>query len=86
MAITFPQDCTTPSGRTEYCYRAQELLRLDHNAKVADYKDGKISKAEWQTYKTSTFDPKQETVIKELLKNRDMLKTSTKWNIDIGGI
>lgn len=31
MALKYPIDCITPAERTEYCYRAQELLRLMHN-------------------------------------------------------
>jgi len=86
MAIEYPQDCTTPAERTEYSYRAQELLRLDHNTKSQDFKDSKISKSEWDTYKADTFEPKQATVIGEILKQRALLKASTKWNIDIGDI
>ena len=29
--INFPIDCDTPRRRTEYCYRAEELLRRLHN-------------------------------------------------------
>ena len=86
MAMTFPGDCTTPADRTEYSYRAQELLRLDHNAKGQDLKDEKITQQEWKDYKINTFDPKQETIIDEILKQRALLKASTKWTIDIGTI
>ncbi len=86
MAITFPGDCTTPAERTEYSYRAQELLRLDYNIKSQDYKDGKINESEWQIYKTDTFEPKQEQIIEAILTQRIELKISTKWIIDIGTI
>ena len=86
MAIIFPQDCTTPAERTEYCYRAQELLRLDHNAKGADFKDGKINENEWIDYKENTFMPKSDEIVKNLLEQRALLKKSNKWNIDIGNI
>ena len=32
MAISYPPNCDSPRKRTEYLYRAQELLRLIHNA------------------------------------------------------
>lgn len=32
MAITFPINCDSPAEKTEWLYRAQELLRLLHNA------------------------------------------------------
>lgn len=31
MAITYPVDCDTPAKKTEWLYRAQELLRHFHN-------------------------------------------------------
>ena len=40
MAIIFPGDCTTPTDRTEYCYRAQELLRKLHNVFGRWYREG----------------------------------------------
>ena len=86
MALTFPGDCITPAERTEYSYRAQELLRLDHNAKGQDHKDGKITNVEFTDYKVNTFDPKQVAIIEEILKQRILLKVSTKWIIDIGDI
>jgi len=86
MALEFPVDCVTPAERTECCYRAQELLKLDHNRKGQDFKDGKISENEWLDYKEKVFDPKQAIVIKELLKQRELLKNSTKWTVDIGMI
>ncbi len=86
MALTFPGDCTTSAERTEYSYRAQELLRLDRNAKSEDFKEEKISESEWRTYLTNIFEPKQETIVTEILKQRALLKASTKWIIDIGTI
>ena len=86
MALTFPGDCTTPAERTEYSYRAQELLRLDRNAKNEDFKEEKISENEWRTYLTNIFEPKQETIVTKILKQRALLKASTKWIIDIGTI
>ena len=32
MAINYPIDCDSPRKKTEWLYRAQELLRLLHNA------------------------------------------------------
>lgn len=84
--MTFPGDCTTPAERTEYSYRAQELLRLDHNEKAQDFRDEKITENEYFDYKTNIFDPKQETIVGEILKQRALLKISTTWIIDIGTI
>ena len=86
MAITFPQNCTTPAERTEYSYRAQELLRVDHNAKGKDYKDAKINETEWLDYKENMFESKSDEITKIILEQRALLKKSTRWNIDIGNI
>ena len=40
MALTFPGNCITSSERTEYCYRAQELLRKLHNIFGKWFKEG----------------------------------------------
>ncbi len=46
MALEFPIDCTTPAERTEYCYRAQELLRKIHNVFGRWFKEG-ITQTVW---------------------------------------
>ena len=38
--LTFPKNCKTSAERTEYAYRAQELLRLLHNVMGKWYKVG----------------------------------------------
>lgn len=49
MALTFPVDCDTPAKRTEYCYRAQELLRLIHNGMGRWYREG-LTQAQWDKF------------------------------------
>lgn len=49
MALTFPINCDTPAKRTEYCYRAQELLRRLHNGMRKWYKDG-LTQAQWDKF------------------------------------
>ena len=49
MALTFPADCDTPAQRTEYCYRAQELLRLIHNGMGRWYREG-LTHAQWDKF------------------------------------
>lgn len=45
--LTFPVDCDTPAKRTEYCYRAQELLRLLHNKMGKWYREGGVIQTQW---------------------------------------
>lgn len=46
MPLTFPIDCDTPAKRTEYCYRAQELLRWLHNA-MWYWHNIEVAEAQW---------------------------------------
>jgi len=46
MPLTFPVDCDSPRRRTEYCYRAQELLRLVHNGMGRWYREG-LTETQW---------------------------------------
>ena len=49
MALTWPADCITPAQRTEYCYRAQELLRLLHNGMGKWYREG-LTHTQWNKF------------------------------------
>lgn len=49
MALTFPVDCDTPAKRTEYCYRAQELLRLLHNGMGKWHREG-LTQTQWDKF------------------------------------
>lgn len=40
MAISYPVDCDSPRKKTEWLYRAQELLRLIHNGFSKWYHEG----------------------------------------------
>jgi len=44
MKIVYPPECKTTYEKTGVLYRAQELLRLEHNAKGKEYREGKITK------------------------------------------
>ena len=49
MAVIFPANCKTPAQRTEYCYRAQELLRLLHNRMGEWHRDG-LTQSQWNQF------------------------------------
>lgn len=49
MPLTFPVDCDTPRKRVEYCYRAQELLRLIHNGMAKWRREG-LTVAQWDRF------------------------------------
>ncbi len=80
--LPFPVDCVSPADRTEYAYRCQELLRLEHNRMGKLFREGKISSAEWVAFKAKQ-QPAIDMTIDAILEARASLKQSTKWNIDI---
>lgn len=80
--ISFPMDCDTPALKTEYLYRAQELLRLYHNDEGKKFRDGVISDTEWHDFKTKVFDPLNDKISDAILEQRELLKHSL-WDIDL---
>jgi hypothetical protein len=83
MAIKYPITCTTNTDKIEFCYIAQETLRLEHNAKGQDYKDGKLTEKEWKDYKDGDFRAKTHLISTEMLVQKEALKKSTKWAVDL---
>lgn len=49
MPLKFPLDCDSPRRRTEYCYRAIELLRLIHNGMGRWYREG-LTQNQWNRF------------------------------------
>ncbi len=86
MALTFPDVVNTPADRTEYAYRSQELLRLLHNEMGKKFRDGVISKREWNSFLTETFQPASNKISDAIGEEREKLKRSSRWAIDILGI
>lgn len=74
----YPQDCITPKDKIEFCYIAQETLRLDHNEKALQ-----LSKEDFKNYKEVEFRPKQRAIINSMLEQKEKLKKSKKWRIDL---
>ena len=108
MALTWPGDCNTPRERTEYCYRAQELLRLLHNKMGMWYRVGglteiqynnqfpqkvrdryaytpQLSQADWDDF-LEMFEGISNRIVDKLLQQRELLKASTEWTINVEDI
>lgn len=81
--MNYPINCKTLEDKFEFLYRAQELLRLEHNRQGRKFREGKISKKEWTQYLTKEFEEKSSMIIKEIeiLKNECFKKN--KWDNDI---
>lgn len=84
--LKFPITASAISDKMEFCYIAQEKLRLQHNAKGKDYTEGKITKEQWEAYKKDEFDVKQEVIIKALLEQKEAMKKSTKYEVDLNDL
>lgn len=83
MALIFPVDCKTPAERTEYAYRCQELLRLRYNEMGQKFRDGKLSKVDWDNFQKNVSEPATNEVVRAIGKYREFLKQSKRWTIDI---
>ena len=83
MAIKYPTEATTTPDKLEFCYIAQEKLRLEHNAKGEDFNKGNITKSEWLNYKNGRFEDKQNKICAEIVSLRTQLKESVRFNVDL---
>jgi len=68
------------SERYAQLYRLQELLRLEHNSKGKLYSTLQITESEWKYYLNNEFTPKEDLIISELLKYRQLIKEDTSIN------
>jgi len=106
MPLVFPANCNSPRERTEYCYRAQELLRLVHNGMGKWYREGltesqwdkfpnrlknrypykaQLTKKDWDEF-GDLFYKLSSKITEKLLENRELLKQSVAWTIDVDEI
>lgn len=74
MAITFDAECSSAGDRTEYLYRLQEKLLLEHNANGKDFRDGKITETQWRAYLADTYEPRSKRIEDEILIERKRMK------------
>ena len=59
--IKIPSDLTD-LDKIEYLYAAQEKLRREHNLKGEDYREGRITEAEWNDYLENDFKGKSRYI------------------------
>ena len=60
--LRVPPDKTTWATRLAFATAAREKLRQEHNAKGADYRAGRITRAEWDDYVNNTFRPRSAAI------------------------
>lgn len=71
--------------RVEYLYRFQEVLRLFHNKKARDYRDGKITLMQFRILQEGWFEPRNHFLCIELNKCKKHFKQVI-MDIDINNI
>jgi hypothetical protein len=60
--MEYPAECVTDLDRVEFCHIAEEQLRLEHNEKGKDYREGRISREEWIEYTERSFYPRSAAI------------------------
>ncbi len=83
--VIVPDSIKTDEDKLEYYYRAQELLRLEHNVNGARFRDKEITLTEWEAYLRGDFNPKNQALSEALapLKDAKVQRISTDRGIPI---
>lgn len=83
--LKLPAEAVTAKDKIEFCYQAQEALRLEHNEKGRQFREGEITEAEWLAYKEE-YRAKRDAVIEEMLAQKEAMKASTRFTVDLQNI
>lgn len=107
MAIKYPVDCDSPRKKTEWLYRAQELLRLLHNIFGKWYREGltqvqydklpqkikdkysykvQLAESKWKQFLNEDFEPRSQKISNQICVQREQLKQSNTWSIEVGNV
>ena len=69
-----PTEVKNAALKYAFCYIVQELLRLKHNEMGAKFRNGEITKQEWNDFLTNWHNPRERVVITDLLELRELCK------------
>ena len=64
--MKIPTTITTDQDKLKYLYRTVELLRLEHNERGKDFRDGKMSEKDFRDYQKYDFEPRNQIVFFEI--------------------
>lgn len=70
--MDIPTQLTTYQDKLKYLFRTKELLRLEHNARGKNFRDGKITEAEFRDYQLADFEPRLKNVLQEINKIKEV--------------
>lgn len=73
FTLKIPLSITKSQDKLSYAYEIQEKLRLLHNEKGKDFREGKISEQEWKIWLKNFFNPKHFAINNVILQERDNL-------------
>ena len=65
--------------KLSYLYRTQELLRLEHNEKGKEFRDGKMTEKVFRDYQSKDFEPRLKKVLFErnkILEEEGVVKSN----------
>jgi hypothetical protein len=71
--------------RIEYLYRFHELLRLFHNQKAQEYKNGKITLDQFRYFQRGWYEPRSHLIIIEITHCRQIFAKKN-ISVDISSI
>jgi len=81
--VVYPSICDNDMKKMAYIQRAQEVLRLKHNAMGALYRNKKITKQQWEDFVKNYFDPRSDAVVQEILKLRHNFRAAKTFSVDL---
>lgn len=73
-SIKYPKSVTSNKDRYAFLYRLEELLKLEHNIRGTEFREGKITEKEWEFFKDLGFNPKSQLIADEICKYRKLLR------------
>lgn len=74
------------TDRIKYLYRFQELLRLYHNTKSAELRDGKITEKTFRNFQSNWFNPRNNLLCAKINECKQFFKEDNTVQVKIEDI
>ena len=85
MRIEYPAIIDNGFKKYYFCYSLQQKIQDVHNNWGQKYKNGEITKEEWEEFLEVWFDPRHDLVLAEILRLRKRAKEKN-WNIILNNV
>ena len=83
LELKIPSNLTENKDKLSYAYQAQEALRLLHNQKGKDHRDGKITEQEWETWLDGFFKDRSYALLVIIEREKSLLKKENSYTFDL---